>query len=428
MFTYPTSRLDQADDLHHVLGSFWYQLYGDRDMIAAYCGAKGQLELQTLSDLNEVAAAVSRSTCPVYHRVRWLPLVLVKSQGVLTAGGVTYPVPAGLAEAPVACCGISVSVSVLVQDLDYSLNATGIEFATDPFTQPKFPQQAVYDQSGNQTDLEIVLWLFRAGIDVGLLYRQFGYVLGLSFPSSVGYKRAVNVGWDALTAGSARKDLDAALVTITDAPLAVGNEIVLQTISDFSSLLVITDLNVYRYAQSAVPLVVSGQAVSAGQPLTDVFRVYDLGTGQVPPVASIMLGPGFLDPSVQGPLTFQNTPVPLQVSTAADGHTVAQFSVDGTAADVTQFWARMDAKGLASGNTLARLLDTRTNKQGEPSAANLPTSINPAQFLVQNVLRYNALLVTVRSSALGPNAMGLENLSFLRKVVPPHTALIVQVS
>jgi hypothetical protein len=428
MFTYPASQLDQPDDLHQTLGSFWQQVYGDHDMIAAYCGAKGQLELQTLDDLNEAVAAVGRTTCPVFHRVRWLPLALTQSQGTTTSGGTTYPVPVGLVEVPLVSSAISDPSCVLMHELDYTLGSGGIEFAIDPFAQPQFVQRALYDQSGNPIDYEIVLWLFGAELDTNLLYNQFGYVLGLSLPSSAGYKLMVNATWDALTAGSARKDLEAVLVAITDASLAEGDETVLHTTADSSSVLVITDLNVYRYASTAVPVVVPGQVLVPGQALVNAFQIYELNTGQVPPVPSIVLGPEFLDPSIQGPLTFQNAFLPVQVSTAADGHTVVQFQVDGNPTDVAQFWARIDAKGLAAGQTLAKLLDMRANKLGEPPATALPAMLNPAQFLVQNVLRHSVLLVVVQPSAFGPNALGLDQLSFLRKIVPPHTALLIQVS
>ena len=74
--------------------------------------------------------------------------------------------------------------------------------------------------------------------------------------------------------------------------------------------------------------------------------------------------------------------------------------------------------------TLAHRLDRRVEKIGEPTALALPATINPLQFLVENVLRNNVTVVRVRVSDLGRNALGLHVARFFYKVIPPHTAVI----
>lgn len=75
--------------------------------------------------------------------------------------------------------------------------------------------------------------------------------------------------------------------------------------------------------------------------------------------------------------------------------------------------------------TLAHLLDRRANPEGEPTADNLPKTINPLQFLVANVLRNNVFLVQIRLNALGQNRLGLYNIRHLRQLLPPQAAMIV---
>ena len=41
------------------------------------------------------------------------------------------------------------------------------------------------------------------------------------------------------------------------------------------------------------------------------------------------------------------------------------------------------------------------------------------------MLRNNAFLVRVRASQLGSDAIGMHNLRMFRKIVPPHTAMIL---
>lgn len=75
--------------------------------------------------------------------------------------------------------------------------------------------------------------------------------------------------------------------------------------------------------------------------------------------------------------------------------------------------------------TLAHLLDKRARPDGEPTADNLPKTINPLQFIVANVLRNNVFLVQINVRALGQNRLGLYNIRHLRQLLPPQAAMIV---
>ena len=72
--------------------------------------------------------------------------------------------------------------------------------------------------------------------------------------------------------------------------------------------------------------------------------------------------------------------------------------------------------------TLAHLLDKRAQPEGEPKASDLPTKINPLQFLVKNVFRNNVFTVLIRVSDLGQNRLGLYNIRHIRQVLPPNVA------
>ncbi len=45
-------------------------------------------------------------------------------------------------------------------------------------------------------------------------------------------------------------------------------------------------------------------------------------------------------------------------------------------------------------------------------------------FLFENALR-SAFVVRLKPAEFGPQNLGLDALSFLRQIVPPHTAMIV---
>lgn len=106
-------------------------------------------------------------------------------------------------------------------------------------------------------------------------------------------------------------------------------------------------------------------------------------------------------------------------------YTRLSFAVGGFPFDVEKFFDEIHTRGVAANETLAHLLDTRTNQVGEPAAINLPTTINPLKFLAETALRGNAFVVRLAASAFGEGAAGLENVQFLRKIIPPHTAMLL---
>jgi hypothetical protein len=424
MFVYPSNDLEVADAIQNTLGSFWGVLYGDRETVKSYSGAKGEAELQSLQDLNEAALACGHETCPVYHRVRWLPFTVRRSQVTTVTGGYQVQAPASLVRAGVLCSHITNPSVIWVYGVDYSLADGNFVFYRDPF-QSDFRLDTVYNQDGTFLDDEITFWLFQAETDVDRLYERIGQVFGVHAPSSAGYKDLLVAAWKALVRGTAREDLENALSALTGIPLVKNDsEVVSYVTHDKDDLLVITDLAVYRFPASAKAVVVPSQVVTKGQALTDVLRLYDMNLGLPPALQSLSVGPGLLDPSIPDRVVFRSVDVPLEVTTAADGHTVAKFALEGDAASVDRFWTLMDQKGVSSGTTLASRMDTRANKVGEPTAANLPKTINPLKFLSQHVLRYNALLAVVRPDSFGPDALGLEHFRVVRRMMPPHQAVI----
>lgn len=75
--------------------------------------------------------------------------------------------------------------------------------------------------------------------------------------------------------------------------------------------------------------------------------------------------------------------------------------------------------------TLAHILDKRAQPDGEPTADNLPKTINPLEFVIANVLRNNVFLVQIRIGSLGQNRLGMYNVRHLRQLLPPQAAMIV---
>lgn len=314
----------------------------------------------------------------------------------------------------------------LFEKIDYDLDAGMIVFRTDPFLNPAIPQTPIYDSSGNITDWQIDMWFFRPQFDLGLMDEQYGYAINFQLGGQVG-KDLLNVYFDAIVSGTAKEQAERAISLLTGIPLAYEDEVVQLITADSTSQIVATDNYVYRVPFGAAILVTVGQSIVAGQAICDALQFFDCNRGIVPTAdqcPGVTLGPGMIDLSIAGPLTFQNESLPVIVTTDMS-YTKIELALDGDPGDVDDFWDLAHTRGIAAGDTLAELLDTRTIKVGQPTAANLPANLNPLELVVQNILRYSGRLCVTKSPLFPATAPGIDQGTFLRKIIPPNELLLI---
>ncbi len=457
-YVYPRNIFDDGDALLGLLGSFWSGVYAGRDQLGVYCEGFGRLCGQAYDAMNEAVDCLSRDTVPVYHRDGWRVVYARQSQVEAPGGpdlysgsdvfgggyaygqtsslhGYSVPVP-GLADADWVFNRITDPSLSLAKGLDFLLQTdpsgvTQLVFRTDPFDDPRWASRVVFDANGNPADVEIALWVFRPATDLQFIYKHFGYVIGSNLPSSEGYKALVNAVTDSIVQGSAAARTDAVLEALTGVPTAKGNETVQAVGVDDRGLLVVTDANAYRLPAASTALVSVGDVLTEGQSLCDAYQVFELNRGIVPAgLSAISVGRGLLGSQFVGDLTFVNKTVPWVITSDPLGVTRVSFELSGFPADVQAFWDDVHARGVASGQTLADLIDVRGlgyTPPLQPTAASLPTTVNPLAFLVANVLRHNCVLVVIRAGSLPGDSPGLGPLRLLRRVLPPHTAFLVLV-
>jgi len=447
-YKFPASDLDSAQTLLASVGGFWNGVYQGSFLVESLLYARARLEEQTHLDFLELLASVSRFKLPVFHTDVWYLLTLKESErnqaeanlakfdGTYTfESGIEYDVPvdtefhvwqlpAGLVNFNLALNRITASSVSLAKGVDYFLKDGAVWFRQNPFENDLVAKREVFED-GVITDRECGLWLYRGQWDWDAVYTQFSYALGMKLKSSQAAKDLVNAIFDALTLGCTDRYLNRAFSAVCGVPLAKGAETVEHTYTDRRGLWVVTDKNVYRFHQDANLLVDVGDALVEGQALTDALRFFEFGRGQVPSeIRALSVGKGLLAEGYFQDLVFENK----EVSTEIDEDqtwTRLTFEVGGFPLDVQKFWDDVHRKGVESGQTLAMLLDRRTNKTGQPKAAALPLTINPLGFLLQNVFRNNLFVVLIRANCLGPDALGLQHARFLRRILPPHTCCIV---
>lgn len=469
-FFYPSSDLDDVRELLNVLGSFWENTYDAKDQLHAFTKAIAAGVAQTQLNLLETVASLSRFEVPIFHTENWYPIVLRKSElnktpvntykfdepglvfdgagmgsfDATTARNVfAFPVAENLVRTCQLFDRILFPTIGLVQDIDFIIQESSLVFVQNPFDLAQFPKKLIY-KDGAIVDEEIVVWAFKAQLDYGTLFSQFAYALNIKVKSSENAKAFVNAIISGLLEGSATITvLDQALSALFDIPITRESEETVEVVTlDNNGLIIATDKHVYRFLPSATPVVTVGQVLQKNAPLVAGFEVVELNRGIVPDsIKALALDNGFTAACFYGDLVFENHDVPLEVNeNHPSGYTFVKFPLAGMPQDVRHFFDELHARGLENlpdpnqpvcagqpprQGTLAHILSRRASNMGEPTAADLPATINPLKFIVENVLRNNAFIVTARVSALGKNHLGLYNIRHIRQLLPPYMALLI---
>lgn len=445
-FTWPTE-LDDARRLLTVVGSFWAETYASSDFVGSFLHAKAQSQVQAQLDLYELLASFSRFNLPVFHKENWSILLLRESElnsSNLPVWDGTYnfdsglnfdtpvdsslfiwPAPAGLANAQVITNQITQASLTFTRGVDFILQNDTVRFRSNPFSAAEAAPVQLFE-NGQPVDRVLYLWVYSGEYDWDTVYKQFGYVLDLKLKSSRTYKEVVNAVYDGLVEGTTSRCVEDFMSAVCDVALVKGTEVVKYILEDATGKWVITDKNAYGYASQATVTVAVGDTVVAGQTLTDTLTFHDFNRGQLPnDMRALALSSGTLSAAFFRELVFENKVVPLVVEEDVDGYTKVSFEIGGWTSDVSQFWDTAHQAGIQSGETLAMHLDTRSNKTGQPTVTALPSTVNPAKFLVENIYRGNTFWISVKPQAFGRDAVGMHAARYLRKLIPPQTLCLL---
>jgi hypothetical protein len=412
----------------------------------------------------------------------------VKFEVPLNSDLYAFPLPAKLVNVGKVFNKITFPTVALAPNLDFYVdnNNAAIVFLNNPFDNASLPRNSVVVDG--KDDEEMTLWVFCGDYDYEYVFNQFAYSLGLRLKTTQGYKDLTNAIFDSLiNGGASATNISLAIAAICNIPVVLDDVEVIEDIGfDSYGMFIATAANIYRFQEHAEPVVSIGQRVFAGQPLIDGFDIIEfrpknpfnnlfedlptyrqavtnflvtsgyeyvttendenvfLNTAARCPVfkkdlTALALDNGFVSACFYGDLVFENKAVPLIVDTShPTKYTYVHFELNGLPSDVKKFFDEVHYRGMELARnkdecdvpgrklgTLAHILDSRKYAETEPRPEHLPLSINPLQFLVENVLRNNVFVVRITVSALGQNQLGLYNIRHLRQLLPPQTAMIV---
>ena len=373
-------------------------------------------------------------------------------------------------------------------DFALSPSRQALVFLADPFENPAFIKRTTVTDGAPDEEITIWGFFGKFDYDYVFTQFAYAVGLRLKTSQGYkDLTNAIISGL--VDGGATAARIDDALAAICGVPISAATSETVEVVTDDAAgKLVITDKTVYRLPANAKPQVKEGQQISAGTQLVtgiDVLEFF-LGNSYLAPPAqedelvcfppattsfadfdwdlitdesdnnlilntvndvctparknlsALAVGPEFLSACFYSDLVFENKEVPLEIDTNhPTGYTYIKFKVGGFPGDVDAFFNEMHKRGIhahenknecALGRrvgTLAHTLDRRKNALTEPTADNLPKTINPLKFIVENVLRNNVFIVRINTESLGQNRLGMYNIRHIKPLIPPQTAMIV---
>ncbi len=437
MFTYPSNDLDNPRKLLGALGTFWSEIYHGRDLVLGKLTANTELAQRIQRDAQVIADNTGRETARIWRYEPW-HMVQLSEQEMLRGSGrfarydSTYahdgeihysaqpgdyllPIPANLRRCTLACSGISAAATVLTPPTDFIVADDVIKLTENPFEQG-FDVENVYS-GGEVVDRIAKIWLFGCYFDDEDVYQQYGYALDYRRQSSAAYRDAVASALDCIVRGTSRQRLESLLAAIFGITLCQQTgETVEQIIALPEKLQIITDRLVYTFRPELTPGVAVGQVLNAGQSLVEEFGIHELRRGQVPAQLTALTVPAYLlDIAAHDDIVFENTSTAISANGYANGSELITFALGGAEEDVEKFWQRVRELEIEHGVTLAAKLRELYGR--------LPTTINPLEFLVRHVWRWNCLVVRAARGNIDGDVAQIPY-ALIRDVQPPHLMLI----
>ena len=422
MAQYPYDDLDNIQTLKSYLGSFWSQQFVAQDELDAFLHARAIAAKEVGYAVEDASNCLSRLTAPIFKRYKYLKIEFTVAdatlyEGAFTTGraprdGLSYPIDENI-----------VSLNILAKtpwDSDCLINGADFLFEPGQVTFVKDPSE------GKDT---FSLWGQNVEYDADYVYEHAGYLVNIKDASSERYKSIVNAVADASINGPSYESVLSLLSAWADTPrFTEDGEQIQDIFEDTYHKLVITDKSVYKCDKRETVTHAKYTAMKKGDWVTNTVKVLSPGYKTLPStLTQVVVSGSNIHPVITGRLCFNNEDAPLTVTTNVNGYTKITWpmsDLDNTGA-TTAFFNEMHTRGVAAGKTLANYLDKRPQPQlTQPTASNLPTTINPADLLLNHILRNAFYVVVIEDTTNATELLELDDLEVLKKLLPPEVGYL----
>lgn len=464
---FPSDDISDGMYLYRSLGSFWTQVFQDKDVLKGYTIAMADELAQSQYDLLEVINQYSVKDIQLFHKTKWKPLTIQKSKYnkapfVFEAGGAVfgrqpttdefysnqlfrfgYPKESGndiysyTPDFPLKKFGAIANRLIapsflMVPGSDVIIQRDTLYFNTDLFDNEYIPRSKVLNDQGEvitfldldghvQEDELIILWMYHAEEDMEELYKNFGTLFDIYLPTSESYKALLQNVINLFVEGPTITALNSAYSALAGSPSVIEKtEIVEDVYADSVRRYVITDKSVYRISleQELATYITIGAVLHNGQPLTrGVILIdtvissnwwqYELNSEKLAIASHVFVS----DPASQ--LFFSNS-----VELLAYTGTELNFPVTGRAEDVAAFQTHINQPANKSA-----LLDKLGMTEGSPSAL----AINPIDFVFQNIFKNNTLLLKLEFYSDAQLKLFFDLLPVIQRYLPSHVYIITYI-
>jgi hypothetical protein len=322
---FPTKDITDGQYLYRSLGSFWTQIFQDKNVLKGYTAGMAEEAIQAYYELIGLLKRYSIKEFSLFDLTKWKPLTIKKSEFNKTAfifepdGAVfgyqpnsdlfyanklfrfgkpketdgknvfSFTPPYSLGELSAISNRIISPSLALIPGVDIYLKNNTIFFKTDLFNNPYIPRGKVFnddghpatyiDSQGNKVEDEfIVMWMYNAKIDSQELYNHFGVLFDLSLPTSESYKTLLKTLINLAVEGPTISALSTMFAALAGTPVIIeAQETVEEMYTDTFYKYVVTDKNIYRLpvAQELHRYIKPGNKVYGGQILSTNITVLD---------------------------------------------------------------------------------------------------------------------------------------------------------
>lgn len=322
---FPTRDATDGQLLYLSLGSFWTEVFNDKNALKGYTIGMAEELIQAYLNLTNVVRQYSVNDIDLFRKEKWLPILIKKSEfnkspllfepsaaifGNQPADDLLYPnqlfrfgfSKEGSSNSVFSFyCGktlkklglisdriIAPSV-VLLEGTDILLQDAQIYFNSNIFEHPGIRKVRLIDDTGNPAifkdnegrvyaDELILLWGYMAEYDDDTLYKNFGTLFDVRFETSQSYKDLLSALMNIAVEGPTIQALKFALAALLGTPVVLNNtETVEDIYSDKSTRYVVTDAHVYKLPldQYLGDNIYIDNKIYCGDPLTDSIKVVD---------------------------------------------------------------------------------------------------------------------------------------------------------
>jgi hypothetical protein len=472
---FPAQDVTDGQYLYRALGSFWTQIFRDKNVLKGYTIGMADELIQLYFNLTETIKQYSVKDIDIYHKEKWLPLVIKKSEfnnapfkfspnsavfgkqpvtdtfyaGQIfrfgfskETGGQVYSFTpdSSLAKFGAIANRIIAPSLVLLPGIDVVMQEGTLYFTVDLFHNSRIPTAKVIndfgipetfkDSEGNVVEEEfIILWMHMAEIDQSALYSTFGVLLDLNLPTSESYKEILKAVFSLYVEGPTVRALTSAFAAMAKAPVVIESEEIVEDlyVDDYHQYIV-TDKNVYKlelnqYVAKDVArgvIFFSGEILSADVSVADsiinpMWWKSSVQTSKLAFASHIFIA------GVKNQLFFENSLKLLTYTGAAatDSDKKLIFPVLGRDTDVQLF---QDYINLPENKTsLISLLKFKPNTTSS-------ITINPVDFLFSNIFKNNTLFVRLDFYEQSQLDLFVALLPLLQAHLPPHVYLLLYIS